>query len=78
MAFHLLQFSLMSHLCSERKQEFNFLSHGLARWQEKIISHTSSSVGRPFKYMLPRERIKFMHAQWVVMLDLCELTKTLA
>jgi hypothetical protein len=63
MTFHLLQFSLMSQVCSERKQEFiNFLSHGLARRQEKIISHTCSSVGRPFKYMLPRERIKFMHA----------------
>jgi hypothetical protein len=63
MAFHLLQFSLMSQVCSERKQEFiNFLSHGLARRQEEIISHTSSSAGRPFKYMLPRERIKFMSA----------------
>jgi hypothetical protein len=52
MTFHLLQFSLMSQVCSERKQEFiNFLSHGLARQQEEIISHTSSSAGRPFKYM---------------------------
>jgi hypothetical protein len=66
MTFHLLQFALMSHACSEKKQEFiNFLLHGLATRQEEFISHTSSGARRPFIYMLPRESIKCMHANWL-------------